>query len=655
MSGFCGWLAKEGCPGSAPPLLDRMAATLARPLADAAAETVATRSAESAEPAAALALRGTPEETAWREEDELCAAIIGYPRWSDAALDALARRQGQAAALLEAYRRHGQDLLERLFGHFAFAVLDPKRDRLLSAIDRFGVYRLCYANPRPGELIFATSVDAVRCYPGLSATIAPQTLYQYLYFIDRVAAPGTIYEEQSKLRPGEALLFEKGAPRCWRYWQMDYRHPSGAGRDAQHRTLLDRLEEAVARSLEGETADQTASFLSGGLDSSTVAGFLAKATAGRGRCVTIAFEHDAFDETPYAERAAKHFGLKHEAFMVGPQEVLAVLPKLSRAFDEPYSNSSVVPCYYCALVGRESGNAVMLAGDGGDELFGGNSRYLKDDVFDLYGKLPAMLRSGLLEPLLAYLPGRERISLLRRANNYIALAKRSVADRMNSHNAFAFTPLERVFSAEAFASVDPQGPIRFADAIYEAADSDAKIQKMMHFDLQVTLADSDLRKVLTSCTLAGMRVRFPMLDDDLAAFSATLPAALLTEGGKIRHFYKRALAGFLPQAIIDKPKQGFGLPMFHYIADTPDLAAFFCDALSDLKRRFFFNSGFLDRMIADVRRGNPGSHAGIVWDLAVLETWMASRDIAADGRASGPGPAPKTAQEAAPAEAARQG
>ena len=631
MSDFCGWLAKEGSRESAPQVLETMAAALP--------SSPGARAAQSVHPGASLALRADPRESAWAEEDGLRAVLIGYPRWSDPALDALARERGHASALLEAYRRHDRDLLDRLFGHFAFAVLDPKRDRLLCAIDRFGVYRLCYANPRPGDLVFATSADAVRAYPGISATISPQTLYQYLYFIDRVAAPGTIYEEQSKLRPGEALLFENGALRCWRYWQMDYRHPSGAERAEQHRALRDRLEQAVARALEGETADKTASFLSGGLDSSTVAGFLAKANAGRGRCVTIAFQHDAFDETPYAKIAAQHFGLKHEVFMVGPQEVLAVLTRLSRFFDEPYSNSSVVPCYYCALASREAGDDVILAGDGGDEIFGGNTRYLKDDVFDLYSKLPALLRHGLLEPLLAHLPGRERLSLLRRANNYIALAKRSVADRMNSHNAFAFTPAERVFSAEAFDGMDPDGPRRFADAIYEAAAGEAKIQKMMHFDLQVTLADSDLRKVLTSCTLAGMRVRFPMLDDDLAAFSTTLPAALLTEGGKIRHFYKQALAGFLPQAILDKPKQGFGLPMFHYIADTPELAAFFCDALSDLKRRFFFDSGFLDRMIADVHRGEPGTHAGIVWDLAVLETWMASRDIAADGKAKGPGPA----------------
>ena len=635
MSGFCGWLAKEGDSGSGPLLLGQMAARLA--------PGPAGRAADLPGAGAAVALRADPCEGAWAEEHGLRAVIIGYPRWSDPALDALAREQGHATALLQAYRRHDRDLLHRLFGHFAFAVLDLRRSRGFCAIDRFGVYRLCYARAGPGGLVFATSADAVRAYPGINATISPETLYRYLYFIDRVAAPGTIYDEQSKLRPGEALLFEDGNLRTWHYWQMDYRQSSGAGRAEQHRALCERLEQSVARCLEGETAHRTASFLSGGLDSSTLAGFLAKANAGRGRCVTIAFEHDAFDETPYAKIAAQHFGLKHEIFTVGPQEVLAVLTKLSRAFDEPYSNSSVVPCYYCALASREAGDDVILAGDGGDEIFGGNTRYLKDDVFDLYRKLPSVLRGGLLEPLLAHLPGRKRLSLLRRANNYIALAKRSVADRMNSHNAFAFTPVERIFSAEAFASLDPKGPMRFADAIYEAANGDAKIQKMMHFDLQITLADSDLRKVLTSCTLAGIRVRFPMLDDDLAAFSATLPAALLTEGGKIRHFYKQALAGFLPQAIIDKPKQGFGLPMFHYIADTPALAAFFCDALSDLKRRFFFDTGFLDRMIADVHRGEPGTHAGIVWDLAVLETWMASRDIAADGGADGTAKGPDPA------------
>lgn len=635
MSGLCGWLAKEANADSSPALLDRMTATLPAASPTHAAETLQSN--------VGLALRGHPQESAWREESGLSGAIIGYPRWSDAALEALAREQGHAAALLEAYRRHGCDLLEKLAGHFVFAVLQPDRGRVFCAIDRFGVYRLCHATPQSGSLVFATSVDALRAYPGVGATISPQTLYQYLFFIDRVAAPGTIYDEQSKLGPGEALLFENGDLRCWRYWQLDYRHPSSAPRAEQHQALRERLERGVTRSLDGETPDKVGSFLSGGLDSSTVAGMLAKANSGKGHCVTIGFDHAEFDETKFAELAARHFGLKHEVFRVGPQEVLAALPMLSTAFDEPYSNSSTVPCYYCAQVSHEAGDEMILAGDGGDELFGGNTRYLKDDVFDHYRVIPAALRHSLLEPVLAKAPGRNRISLLRRANNYIELAKRSVAHRMNSHNAFAFTPVEQIFSEEAFATIDPLGPMRFADAIYEAAAGDAKIQKMMHLDLQVTLADSDLRKVLTSCTAAGIRVRFPMLDDDLATFSATLPADLLNEDGKIRHFYKQALADFLPQPIIDKPKQGFGLPMFQYIAETPALAAFFCDALSDLKRRRFFSTTFIDGLLDEIRQGRPETHAGIVWDLAVLETWMASRPLSDSGRPGNPAPGPGAA------------
>lgn len=623
MSGFCGWLAKDGVAEAAPALLEKMAITLP------AAATA--QSADATWPTAGLSLRADRQESAWQQDSGLSAVIIGYPRWLDSDLASLARAQGQAAALLEAYRRHDRNLLEKLSGHFVFAILEPGRGRVFCAIDRFGVYRLCYATPRPGTFLFSTSADALRAYPGMGATISPQTLYQYLFFIDRVAAPGMIYEEQSKLRPGEALLYEDNDLRCWRYWQLDYRRTSAAPRSEQHQALREKLEQAVVRSLEGENAERTGSFLSGGLDSSSVAGFLAKAKAGKGRCVTIGFEHDEFDETQYAELATRQFGLKHEVFMVGPQEVLAVLPKLSTAFDEPYSNSSLIPCYYCALVSKEAGDEVILAGDGGDELFGGNTRYIKDDIFDHYQRLPAALRRNLLEPALARAPGRHRLGLLRRANNYVDLANRSVAHRINSHNAFAFTPVEQVFSAEAFATIDPAGPMRFAEAIYNEAAGDAKIQKMMHLDLQLTLADSDLRKVLTSCTVAGIRVRFPMLDDDLAEFSATIPAESLNEGGRIRHFYKQALTGFLPQAIIDKPKQGFGLPMFQYIGATPALADFFCDALSDLKHRSFFDTAFLESLTEEVRQGQPGTHAGIVWDLAVLETWLASRSIPKDG------------------------
>jgi asparagine synthase (glutamine-hydrolysing) len=276
---------------------------------------------------------------------------------------------------------------------------------------------------------------------------------------------------------------------------------------------------------------------------------------------------------------------------------------------------------------------MILAGDGGDELFGGNTRYVKDSLFDHYARLPAGVRRRLVEPLLTRNSWSGRLPVVRRLANYVSLARQSVAHRMTGHNAFAFTPVAKVFSAEAFAEVDPQGPVRFADALFDGAAGCEKIQRMMHLDLQLTLADSDLRKVVTSCTVAGTRVRFPMLDDELAAFSATLPADFLVEGGEIRRFYKDALSGFLPRMIIDKEKMGFGLPMFQYIAELPALADFFCDALTDLKQRPFFDREFLNHMVDSVRHGEPGTHAGVVWDLAVLETWMASRDISVDDAA----------------------
>ena len=503
MGGLCGWLGGIA-ETEAPTRLEAMTATLAdwAPAAE-------RRQAGRATAAGGLALKGFAAESHWCEEDGLLVALLGYPRWTDEALTALAARKGPAAALAEAYRRHGRDLLERLLGHFVFVLLEPAKGRAFAAIDRFGVYRLCYARPAGGStLAFATSADAIRTWPGLGATIHPQTLYQYLYFIDRVAAPGTIYQEQQKLRPGEALWCEAGRLQVWRYWQLDYRQPSKGPKSDLHGELRRRLESAVTTSLTGEAPAKAAAFLSGGLDSSTVTGFLAQAGRGAGLAVSIGFREPDFDETRYAKAAAQAFGLRHEIYVVGPDEVLAVLPQISQAYDEPYSNSSVIPSYYCAKVGRDLGAQVMLAGDGGDELFGGNTRYLKDDVFDHYRKAPAWLR-GLAHTLLGRLPGRQSSRLLRRAQNYVALAQRSPADRLTGHNAFAELALDEVFAAGVLPQLDAAGPRRFAEGLYDEALADAKIQKMMHLDLQLTLADSDLRKVLTAAQLAGMRVRFP--------------------------------------------------------------------------------------------------------------------------------------------------
>jgi asparagine synthase (glutamine-hydrolysing) len=619
MSGICGWIGTDDGGRGLGAIIDSMAAAL--PAFGELRQEVACA------PKAALAMRAHPTVGDWYHSEDLWASLEGYPVWRDAALESVANDQGHAAALALAYRRQGENLFDKLFGHFAFAVVEPQAARALIAIDRFGIQTLCYSHTLPDRLVFGSTTDTVRAFPGIGSTIAPQTLYNFLYFIDRVCAPETIYTEQRKLLPGEYLRFEAGALERQRYWRMAYRPDRKADKTTLSAGLVDHLRQAIGRCLRAEDPSRLASFLSGGLDSSTVAKLFAEACPGKARTVTIGFDLKEFDESPYAELAAKAFGTLHETHRLQPAHVLEAMPSIITIYDEPFSNSSAVPCYYCALKGWEAGAEVMLAGDGGDEIFSGNTRYLEDDVFDHYHRLPDWFKETVLEPMVARLPLKGHVSLFRKASNYIETAKTPVPVRLTSRNVYRTADPREIFTAEAWAEIDPLAPLRFVEEIYEDAEGGTKLQKMMQMDLRITLADSDLRKVSRMCELAGVRVRYPLLDDALVMFSATIPPEILNEGGRIRQFYKDVLKSILPKAIIEKPKQGFGLPHFEFIRDHPPLMDFFCDALADLKRRLYFKATFLDRVITLARSGDTACHCGVVWDLAVLEHWMQSRAL----------------------------
>ena len=613
MSGFCGWIGMEvGDPGS-----------ILKPMADRLPPGGA--GSRIARPNAGLALSAQDRTGSCAEDGRLISVIEGYPRWDDGTLAEEAREYGQAKALLAAYRRHGSSLLERLKGAFALAVLETDSGDGLLAIDRMGIYPLCYSNPQPGVLVFGSTTDSVRAHPAVGATVRPQAIYDYFYFIDRVPAPETIYQEQMKLPPGHALRFAKGEVRVQHYWRMPYGRGKAAGEDELADQLLQRLRQAVSATLKDEDPERVGAFLSGGLDSSAVLGLLAERVP-KAKSFTIGFSAEGFDETPYAKLAARHFDSRHEIYTLRPEDVLAAIPKIGEIYDEPFANSSAVPAYLCALRAKEAGIEVMLAGDGGDEIFAGNSRYLRDAVFDRYRLIPKALRQGLIEPLVSGLPGwLRRVPLARKLPNYVDLATKSVAERLTGDNLYQALDPAEIFADEILSEISLEAPMALVRAIYDEAPSEAKLHRMMYLDLRITLADSDIRKVNRMCELAGLRVRYPMLDDDLVAFSATVPPEFHMADGNLRAFYKKAVSGLLPSEILAKEKKGFGLPYMELLAGHRPLAELACDSLQSLKARGCFRNRFLDEVTDDLNAGTFGRFGGVAWDLIMLEKWFETR------------------------------
>ncbi len=553
-------------------------------------------------------------------EDGLAVALHGRPTFLDSELDALARDRGSAVAIARGWGDFGAKLPTLMSGSFALAVLEPLRKRAFLAIDRMGVERLCYAR-RSAQLVFGASVQSVAVHPAVGHDIDPQAVYDYLYF-QMIPSPRTVYQGVEKLLPGQSLLLESGDARLDFYWEADYAAEAGRNFESYRGSFRELLRQAV-----GNAADQSrvAVFLSGGTDSSTVVGALTEVRGQPVDTFSIGFDAQGFDEMEFARCAAERFGARAHEIYVTPQDVVATIPIIAAAYDEPFGNSSAVPTYFCAKAAREAGFDAMLAGDGGDEIFGGNTRYAKQRLFEAYFRLPAPLRRGLIEPV-AHLPGANSIWPLRKLGSYVDQANVRLPLRLETYNFLHRHPLAEIFEPEFIAAIDPVATDAALGDVYGRTTSGHFLNRMMHLDLKFTLADNDLRKVGTMTEAAGVEVRYPLLDDRMVAFATRLPVDYKVRGTRLRWFFKEALRDLLPEKIINKSKHGFGLPFGLWLERDPALRELAHDSLASFKHRGYMQPAYVDHLLYLHQASHATYYGVMIWIVMMLETWLREHD-----------------------------
>jgi asparagine synthase (glutamine-hydrolysing) len=540
---------------------------------------------------------------------------LGTPRFVDAALAEVAKTQGPRAAVLAALAAGAQVAAAALDGDFAVATTD-ERGRTFLAVDRFAIRTLCYR--RIGtQLHFAQRADELAALEP-AAEIDPQAVFDYLYH-HVVPAPRTAFKDVFRLPAGHYAWFDGSALTVAPYWVADFATPPGADFDTMTTEFKRVLRVAVADGLDGGKAG---CFLSGGTDSSTVAGVMSKLTGGAASGYSIGFDAEGYDEMSYARLAAKRFGLKHHEYYVTPTDLLQGIPLVARAYDQPFGNSSAVPAYFCARLAREDGVSTILAGDGGDELFGGNARYATQRVCGWYQGVPAPLRSGLLEPVLQRSPVGA-LPLLRKGRSYITQARMPLPDRMQQYNLLTRLGVDEVLTPGFMATVDMQAPARQQREVWASAKADNDLDRMLAFDWRYTLAEADLPKVRGTTAMAGLNVSFPLLHPEVLAFSMKLPQHYKLKGLKLRWFFKEALRGFLPDEIITKKKHGFGLPFGVWVVRDPALHALASDALASLGTRGIVRPEFIKQLLTTHLPAHPGYYGEMVWILMMLELWIA--------------------------------
>jgi asparagine synthase (glutamine-hydrolysing) len=521
-----------------------------------------------------------------------------------------------AGLIGELYQREGADFVTGLDGVFAIAIWDVRKQTMILVRDRLGVKPLCYSDTANG-LAFASDVTGVLASGIVGRNVDLRAIAEYIGF-NVVPAPRTAFEKVRKLNPGECLVWNNGKTELNRYWELKYTEDARGSERELADQLFARLEESVRVTTDGLDQNDVGCFLSGGTDSSSIAGLFTKIRQRPVRAFSIGFAEKRFDELSYAQLAAKHFGMQHFERIISPAEAYELIPKIVDIFDEPFANASAIPTYACIEFAKSHGVTTMLAGDGGDELFGGNERYRIHQVYDTYQRVPQPLRR-VFEPVLFAIQADHGV--IGKAKTYV---RRS---NIRNPERYCRWRLLQVFpSTEVLGDVMPYlngDSLAAVRAHHSAALAHSELNRLLHVDVNMTLGDEDLPKVVRTAEKNGVNVRFPYLHQPLAEFSGRLPVRLKVKGFEKRYLFKRATEGFLPQEILDKKKHGFGLPIGIWLKTDPKFRAMAHDVLLSpgAYQRGYFRRQFIEKLIGKLEGDDTPYYGDLLWVFLMLELW----------------------------------
>lgn len=522
-----------------------------------------------------------------------------------------------ADRLAWSYKLAGMDFLKLLSGAFALAIWDEAARRLLLITDRLGIKPLYWGTERR-RLWFASRPGAIVGSWQKGSQPEPAAITQFLLF-STIPAPFSAFRGVERLLPGHFVVFEAGQCRINCYWDVEYQENLAHSEEYWAAHLRREMHQAVDRHLEGSLPRRTGAYLSGGTDSSSVVAFMAE-RHDPVPTFSIFFDDPQYSEVGFARTTSARFHTLHFEKAVTPEDALEAIPKIAAYYDEPFGNSSAIGGYYCAQLAKQNGVDTLLGGDGGDELFGGNARYATDKKFQLYQSIPSWVRHRVLEPAIKLLPASGRLSLPR---SYVRRASIPNPDRMLSYSLFLSEDPASIFESDFLREAPANEWLKIARGHFGKCRA-SELNRLLYMDLKMTLTDNDLPKVSGTAEMAGVRVRYPMLDEHLVEFSSTIPSRLKLKGLEKRYIFKKAMKGVLPDTILYKKKHGFGVPLSSWLLNNPKLNSFMRDVLDDsrTRQRGIFRQSFIDELVSRHRTQHVKFYGEVIWYLLVLELWQ---------------------------------
>jgi asparagine synthase (glutamine-hydrolysing) len=532
------------------------------------------------------------------------------------------RTRSDTEVIVHGWEAWGAECVKHFRGMFAFAIWDRNRDTLFLARDRMGVKPLHYALLADGTLIFGSEIKALLAHPGLDRTLDPLAIEEYFAY-GYAADPRSIFKSVRKLPAASTLTIKRGTafPEPATYWDLAFKSAGPITEAEAREELVSRLREAIRIRLMSEVP--LGAFLSGGVDSSAVVAMMAQLSNEPVNTCSIAFGDPAFNETQHAQAVADRYKTRHQVEEVDPDD-FDLVERLAQLYDEPYADSSAIPTYRVCELARKR-VVVALSGDGGDENFAGYRRYkwhMKEER--IRSMLPLPLRRsvfGLLGQVYPKADWAPRV--LRAKTTFQALAKDSVEAYFHSVSIMGEDMRRRLFSDSFKRSLGGYDAVDVLRQHAARAPTDDPLSLIQYLDIKTYLCGDILTKVDRASMAHSLEVREPLLDHPMMEWLSGLPPSFKLGRGEGKLLFKEAMAPYLPNDILYRPKMGFAVPLANWFRGP--LRGRVREALlgATLAQTGYFNTSFL-RHLVDQHESGMRDYSAPIWSLLMFDSFLRS-------------------------------
>lgn len=525
------------------------------------------------------------------------------------------RTRSDTEVLVHLYEEHGDDFPRYLNGMFAVALHDRTRGRVLLARDQIGIKPLFVAK-LPGHLVFGSEIKALLASGLVPRLLDHDALAEFMSW-EYVPAPRTLIRAIRKLEPGCTLAVDlaSGQIQERRYWDLP---PAEAVEPGRAQDWADRLDVALGAAVRRQMVADVplGALLSGGVDSSVVV-----AKMGRdARTFSIGFDDASYDELPHARRVAEQLGVRHEIEMIRP-DVRGLFDQLMHFMDDPIADFSIFPTYLVSRLARRH-VTVALSGDGGDELFGGYDTYVAQGMARHWQRLPGFLRQGVIAPLLDRLaPRPQKKGLINKAKRFVEGARLDPALGHARWRLFMDAALRDRLFTPGMGRARHDHPEAHVRRYMREANGRDPVDQALHVDMKSYLVDNCLVKVDRMSMANSLEVRVPLLDREVVELAFRMPPALKLKDGQTKPLLKEVAARHVPRASVYRTKQGFSIPIKHWLNETFKPLTQELLAPERLRADGLFQPQAVQRLL-DEHAANRANHSHVIWAMLVFQDWQ---------------------------------